>query len=390
MRVMSIRAIAARVCHTTVAIAAITGAACDDRTAESRSTGDPKPFESEREVVIYVSTDEALARPILDAFQRSSGITVRARYDGENAKATGFAAMIRVERDAPRADLFWSGECFVAAQLATELLVDPWRSGRVDQFPASLRGASGRWYGLTPRVRVLVYDPSKIAAADLPTSMIDLSSPTWKGRVAIADPRFGTTRGQIGALAAQLEAREVGGWKKWVSAIAANHPLILAGGNGAVVDAVARGEAALGLTDTDDVYGAVAGGASLAMVALRHLPPGESGGGAMVIPASVALVAEAPHPREASELMSFLLDQDVTQWMHQSRQGTLIVPEIAALAVAGSPAPAPEGFPLMPARIDPMRINTVDDPAQFDADELAAAIDKAIAEFMNTCRAEPR
>lgn len=379
-----VRAAAVGVCMLSVA-------ACDESASQQPSQNAGGSFDSAREVVIYVSTDESIARPILEAFERTSGIRVRARYDSENSKATALAAMIRAERDAPRADVFWSGECFVAAQLAQELLVEPWRSRRADQLPALLRGASGRWYGLAPRVRVLVYDPARTRVDELPASLVDLVDRKWDGRIAIADPRFGTTRGHLGAVAAQFEARAAGGWTAWVNGMAANHPQILSGGNAAVVDAVARGEAQLGLTDTDDVYAAIASGANVAMIALRQLPIGENTGGAMVIPASVAIVANAPHAANASELMSFLLGQDVTRWMHQSTQGTLIVPELAQvqgdIAVA---APPPSGLPLLAERVVPSRINAVDDPFQFDADELATTIDKAIAEFMQACRSEPR
>ncbi len=344
--------------------------------------GDGVPLE--RQVVVYVSTDESIARPILESFSKSTGITVLARYDSENSKATALAAMIRLERDAPRADVFWSGECFVAAQLAQEFLVDPWRSRRADQLPANLRGASGRWYGLAPRVRVLVYDPARTAAADLPKSMLELVEPKWKGQIAFADPRFGTTRGHIGAFARLVESDHAGGWSAWVRGMADNDPLILPGGNAAVVDAVARGEAAIGLTDTDDVYGSVAGGSALKLVALRQLPS-TSGAGPMVIPASVALVADAPHPSEANELLSFLLSPQVSQWMHESTQGTLLEQD-AYLTTSN----APEGLPLRSTKCAEVLLERVDDPMEFDADELAAGIDGAVAEFLAACRRESR
>lgn len=378
------RSVALALCLTAVV-------ACGENPAQQPSQGAGESFDASREVVIYVSTDESIARPILEAFERSSGIRVRARYDSENSKAIALAAMIRAERDAPRADVFWSGECFVAAQLAQELLVDPWRNRRVDQFPPILRGASGRWYGLAPRVRVLVYDPARTPVGELPSSLSELVDPKWKGRIAIADPRFGTTRGHLGAVAAQFDRRAKGGWSAWVDQMAANHPLILTGGNAAVVDAVARGEAQLGLTDSDDVYAAIAGGTKVAMVALRQFPIGESSGGAMVIAASVAVVAHAPHAANASELMSFLVGQDVSQWMHQSTQGTLLLPEVARLQGDSTVnAPPPSGLPLMGEGVIPLRIDSVDDAFQFDADELATTIDRSIAEFLQACRREPR
>ncbi len=57
-----------------------------DRSAPSEDSLEPLSPPPAREVVVYVSTDEAIARPILEAFTQESGIAVRARYDSENAK----------------------------------------------------------------------------------------------------------------------------------------------------------------------------------------------------------------------------------------------------------------------------------------------------------------
>ena len=296
-----------------------------DRGAPSEDSSEPLSPSPTREVVVYVSTDEAIARPILEAFTQESGIAVRARYDSENAKTTALAAMLRAEHDAPRADVFWSGECFASAQLGREGVIAPWRCMRSGELPDSLRGESGWWHGFAPRMRVLVYDPRRTTVEQLPQSMLDLATPAFGKSVAMADPRFGTTRCHIGAFASQMEWREVGSFQKWVDGFASNKPLMLAGGNAAVVDAVIHKEVDFGLTDSDDVYAAVANGAVLAMIPLRQFPSGESGGGPMLIPNSVSLVNGAPHPAEANALMIFLLQPKVTEWLHASRSGNFVI-----------------------------------------------------------------
>ncbi|MSR43877.1 MAG: extracellular solute-binding protein [Phycisphaerales bacterium] len=389
-----------RACFASSAIALALAAACD-QTHSSDAAANSKEL-PQREVVIYASTDEAIARPILAAFEKSTGIRVRARYDSENSKATALAAMIRTEQDAPRADLFWSGECFAAAQLAREGLVQPWRSQRVDKFPSSMRGMAGRWYGLPPRARVLVYDPSRINQDDLPKSMMDLADPMWRGSVAIADPRFGTTRGHMGALAYVLELRETGAWNRWVVGFCGHSPRVLVGGNAAVVDAVVRGESTCGLTDSDDVYAAIAGGANLAMLPIRQFPLEKtfdsaggvagyaSGGGAMLIPGSVALVTGAPHQREALELMTFLLSRDVFEWLQGSRAGNLLVTEIQSLdAATTTPSVrAPADLPPFEEAALAHRLHHVEDPFVFDADACVEQLDAQIALLMRPCAAE--
>ena len=372
-----------------------------DRGSPSEESSTPLSPPPLREVVVYVSTDEAIARPILEAFSKESGITVRARYDSENSKTTALAAMLRTEHDAPRADVFWSGECFAATQLGREGVIAPWRCMRSGELPDFLRGESGWWHGFAPRMRVLVFDPKRITVEQLPQSMLDLATPAFGKSVAMADPRFGTTRGHIGAFSSQMEWREVGSFQKWVDGFAANKPLILAGGNAAVVDAVIRKEVDFGLTDSDDVYAAVANGAVLAMIPLRQFPSGESGGGPMLIPNSVSLVNGAPHPAEANALMIFLLQPKVTEWLHASRSGNFIIqlnpptnvsrksiPDSSNSALPPSappPSSPPDGLSLMPENVQSIRIQVAEDPFQFDQQAAISSIDESLGILRKAC-----
>ena len=375
-----------------------------DRGSPSEDSSEPLSPPPAREVVVYVSTDEAIARPILEAFTQESGIAVRARYDSENAKTTALAAMLRTEHDAPRADVFWSGECFASTQLGREGVIAPWRCMRSGELPDSLRGESGWWHGFAPRMRVLVYDPSRTTAQQLPQSMLDLATPALGKSVAMADPRFGTTRCHIGAFASQMEWREVGSFQKWVDGFASNKPLMLAGGNAAVVDAVIHKEVDFGLTDSDDVYAAVANGAVLAMIPLRQFPNGESGGGPMLIPNTISLVDGAPHPVEANALMIFLLQPKVTEWLHASRSGNFVIPMNPPTNVRVNSAPnlanslpppsapplfsPPDGLALMPANVQGIRINVAEDPFQFDQQAAISSIDESLSILRKACTKE--
>ncbi len=385
-----------RIIHCACATLFLFSVICCDRGSPSEESSKPVSPPAAREVVVYVSTDEAIARPILAAFTQESGIAVRARYDSENAKTTALAAMLRTEHDAPRADVFWSGECFASSQLGREGVIAPWRCIRSGELPDSLRGESGWWHGFAPRMRVLVYDPSRTTAQQLPQSMLDLATPAFGKSVAMADPRFGTTRCHIGAFASQMEWREVGSFQKWVDGFALNKPLLLVGGNAAVVDAVIHKEVDFGLTDSDDVYAAVANGAVLAMIPLRQFPNGESGGGPMLIPNTISLVDGAPHPAEANALMNFLLQPKVTEWLHASRSGNFVIQMNPPTSVrvnsapnlANSPSPPampPDGLALMPANVQSIRINVAEDPFQFDQQVAISSIDETVGILRKAC-----
>ena len=88
--------------------------------------------------------------------------------------------------------------------------------------------------------------------------MFDLADPKWKGQVAIEDPRFGSTSFHVAALYAQLGDERA---DEWFRRLKANDVKVV-DGNSVVRDLVARGELMVGLTDTDDVSVALAGGAT--------------------------------------------------------------------------------------------------------------------------------
>jgi len=93
-------------------------------------------------------------------------------------------------------------------------------------------------------------------------------------------------------------------------------------GNALVVKTVARGELAAGLTDSDDVYSAQLDGKPVAFV-LPDQKPTEIG--ALIIPNTVGLVRDCPHPDAGRKLMNFLLDPRVENELASARPAQIPV-----------------------------------------------------------------
>lgn len=331
-----------------------------------------------REVVVYVSADESIARPILAAFERDTGIRVRARYDTEASKATALAAMLKAERNAPRADCVWSGEALTTADLAAQGVLAPHRGQRADRIADGCRGQSGRWYAFAARPRVLVYRPSVTDRASLPSSWSEVAHGSWAGTLAMADPRFGTTRGHLIAMSMLPEGRGAA----WIDALADRSPRVLAGGNAAVVDAVWRGEATIGMTDEDDVRAARAQGADVECIVLPVLADGESAGGAMVTPGTLACVAGAPHPDEAAAFIEWMLAPRVEAWLAASRWGNSPIADPDGARGADVAADWPEGL----ERGDQYRCVPAAGVAIIDWDRAAQEGDAPLVRFMSRLR----
>jgi iron(III) transport system substrate-binding protein len=285
-------------------------------------------------VVLYVSADEYIARQVAAAFERETGIRVRFTGDTEAKKTTGLVERLRAERlaERPQADVFWSSEIFMTIDLAEEGVFEPHHSDAAADWPAEFRDPEGLWYGFAARARVIAYAPDRLAPEDVPETWMDLAREPLAGRVVMADPRFGTTGGHLGAMKAYWDVEfEPGVYSAWLQGLAANGTRILASGNAGVVRAILAGEADLGMTDTDDVWAAHAQGHELAMVYARHVaPPGATGRGTLLIPNTVARVRGGPNPRTAGVLIDYLLSERVERLLAESVSGnTPLRPELA-------------------------------------------------------------
>ena len=273
---------------------------------------------SEPGVVLYVSADDHIARQVVGAFERETGIRVDTVSDTEQTKTTGLANRLRAERNNPQADVFWSSEVFHTVNLAEEGVLDEYEPSTGGEWPAGFRDPQHRWYGFAARARVIVYAPDRVAPEDRPQTWMDLTWSQFKGRIVMADPRFGTTGGHLAAMKAYW-SKVVGRgyYEAFLMGLADNEVRLLPSGNAGVVQAVADGEADLGLTDTDDVWAAQARGLEVDLIYPRH-DVEAAGGGTLLIPNTVARVAGGPHPDTADRLIDFLLSEDVERMLAES------------------------------------------------------------------------
>lgn len=262
-----------------------------------------------RTVTVYVSTDRVFSEPVLREYERRSGVTVNAVYDTEETKSTGLANRLLAEKARPQADVFWSNEPVRTLVLKSRDVLASYRSPSADGIPAALLDPDGYWTGFSARIRVIAYNTKTVAPNDAPQSIFDLADPKWRGQVAMADPRFGSTSFHVAALYALAGDDKMDDFFRRLKA----NGVRIVEGNSVVRDLVARGEVKTGLTDTDDVNVAIENGQPVGMVL-----PDREGLGVPVMPNMVSLIAGAPHPEDARKLIDYLLSADVERQLAQS------------------------------------------------------------------------
>jgi iron(III) transport system substrate-binding protein len=280
-----------------------------------------------RVVVAYVSADRPFSEPILQEYERRSGARVNVVYDTEETKSTGLANRLLAEQPRPQADVFWSNEPVRTLVLKSRGVLAPYKSSAAQDIDAAFKDPDGYWTGFSARLRVIVYNTTKVKPGEVPRSVFDLAAPRWKGEVAIADPRFGSTSFHVAALYAELGDQRADDFFRRLKA----NDVKIVDGNSVVRDLVARGEMSLGLTDTDDVNVALEAHLPVAMVL-----PDRDGIGVPVMPNMVSLIAGAPHAAEGKRLIDYLLSSDVERRLAES----------AAMQIPLHPGvPAPKNLP---------------------------------------------
>jgi iron(III) transport system substrate-binding protein len=283
-----------------ILILAVVAGAC----GRSDSTGS-----AGRTVTIYVSTDRVFSEPVLREYERRAGVKVNPVYDTEETKSTGLANRLLAEKARPQSDVFWSNEPVRTLVLKSREVLAPYKSPSAEGIPAALVDPDGYWTGFSARMRVIAYNTKLVKPEEAPRSVFDLADPKWRGQVAIADPRFGSTSFHVAALYVIAGDQKMDEFFRRLK----ENGVRVVDGNSVVRDLVARGDVKVGLTDTDDVNVALEDGQPIAMVL-----PDKEGLGVPVMPNMVSLIANAPHPDEARRLIDYLLSPDVERQLAQS------------------------------------------------------------------------
>jgi iron(III) transport system substrate-binding protein len=259
---------------------------------------------SSPEVVVYTALDGEFSEPIFADFSRETGIAVRPKFDAESTKTVGLAEAIAAEKYRPRCDVFWNNEILHTLRLQKQGLLAAYHPPIAEKYPDTFRSPKGLWHGFAARARVILVNTKLVPESERPKSIFDLADPKWKGRTGIAKPLFGTTATHAACLFAALGEEKA---KEYFRKLKANDVQILSG-NKRVAVAVAAGQLAFGLTDTDDAIIEVEKGMPGAIV----YPDREEGElGTLFIPNTVAVIRGCPNEKDARRLVDYLLSPAV-------------------------------------------------------------------------------
>lgn len=290
-----------------VLLLAATGAGCGDEANDGSGA---------REVVIYCALDQVHAEPLIREFEARTGIEVRAEYDIEAHKTVGLVRRIREEQNRPRCDVFWNNEIAHTVSLANDGLLMSYDSPSAADIPETFRDAERRWTGFAARARVFILNTELMKGRETPDSMWDLVEESWKGEAGMARPLTGTTLTHVTALYGLLGEERT---REYLQSVKDNE-VSLTSGNATLMRQVREGRLAWGWTDTDDYWVAKSDGFPVEVV----FPDADGDGiGTLFIPNTVCILANAPHPDAAKQLVDYILSAEVEERLAKSRSAQI-------------------------------------------------------------------
>lgn len=180
--------------------------------------------------------EEAYAR-----FTEQTGIEVEF-LNGNDAE---LRERLQTEGESSQADVYMTVDVANLALAAEQDLLQPVQSAELEEaVPASLRDPQDRWYGLSERARVIIYNTDEVDPAELSTYAA-LGDEQWQDRLCLRTATSAYTQSLVASIIShdgpEAAAQVVEGW-------VANDPQVLANDT-EIVRTVAAGGCDVGVTN---------------------------------------------------------------------------------------------------------------------------------------------
>ena len=134
------------------------------------------------DLVIYSARKQQLIQPLLDAYKKETGVSVKTHIDSGSSLIHRLD--LEVKKKTPFADLFMSidiGHLYLAQKKS---LLQPVFSSQFKNVPSAFKSSKGFWYGFSLRMRTLFYNPKKVSLKFL-SSYKDLSHKRWRKKLCL-------------------------------------------------------------------------------------------------------------------------------------------------------------------------------------------------------------
>jgi iron(III) transport system substrate-binding protein len=252
-------------------------------------------------LTIYSGRSERLIKPVFDAFTTSTGIHIELLSSG----TTELVNRLKAEGDRTVADLFITNDAGSLELARTAGLLHPLNMREVERaIPAQFRASDNAWVGLSGRFWIVAYNTTMVKPDEV-KSLLDLADPKWKDKIAI--PNSGSEYLQAGVSVIRATHGDEK-TRQFLQGLKTNAGSQVYQKSSQIVDAVAKGQVALGIVNHYYVYRHLAAQPGTPLAVL--MPDQHEGGmGAIMNVAGVGIIKSTKHLDSAKLLVEFLVAQ---------------------------------------------------------------------------------
>ena len=260
------------------------------------------------EVNVYSARGEDLIKPALDQFTRDTGITVNLITENASAlirriesEEVNSPADVLLTVDAGR--LYRAKEADIFQSIDSEILKS--------RIPVAYRDIDDKWFGLSLRSRVIMYDKSRVDASEL-SSYEDLANPKWRNEICIRSSSNIYNQSLLASLIAHVGA---GAAEEWTQGLVANFARSPQGGDRDQIRAAIAGQCKLAVSNTYYLAGMLISNVEADVEVAKQVGvffPNQAGNneserrGAHMNVSGAGVVKTAPNKAEAIQLLEFL------------------------------------------------------------------------------------
>lgn len=256
-------------------------------------------------LTVYSGRDEEIMRPLIEKAKKDLGLNIEVRY----GDSTELAIALIEEGKNSRADIFYAQDAGSLGAITREARTLPLPKQLLNKVELQFRSSSGQWVGISGRARVIDYNTKLVKTSELPKSVLQLSDPKWRGKVGWAP-----TNGSFLSFLTAMRLME-GDQKtlEWLKAMKANgvkaYPK-----NSAIVEALGKGEIALGLVNNYYLYRFTKTNPNFP-VAIHHT---KGDAGALINVAGLAVLKSTDQKSDAEKFVAYMLKPETQKFITEN------------------------------------------------------------------------
>lgn len=259
---------------------------------------------AENKLTVYSGREEKIIGPLIEKARKELGMDIEVRYGDSNE----LAIALLEEGKNSRADVFYAQDVGSLGVIAKEQLTQSLPSTILSQVDKRFQSSSGQWIGISGRVRVIDYNTKLVPANQLPSSVIQLTDPKWKNKVGWA-PTNGSFQSFVSAMRILEGDQKTMAWLKGMKANGAKSYK----GNSAIVEALGKGEVALGLVNNYYVFRYKKTDPNFP-VAIHHT---RGDAGSLINTAGMAILKTTDQKQDAEAFVAFMLKPETQKFLTQ-------------------------------------------------------------------------